>query len=62
MEQSNQRSCLIDNGKGVFMILVLLAHTPPFLTINTIPLDVKMVIHCVIMPAFFFSRVFYQKT
>lgn len=54
MEQSNQRSCLIDNGKGVFMILVLLAHTPPFLTINTISLDVKMVIHCVIMPAFFF--------
>jgi fucose 4-O-acetylase-like acetyltransferase len=29
MEQSNQRSCLIDNGKGVFIILVLLAHTPP---------------------------------
>ena len=29
LAQSNQRSYLIDNGKGLFMILVLLAHTPP---------------------------------
>lgn len=61
MTQLNQRSYLIDNGKGLFMILVLLAHTPPILTINAIPVDVKMVIHCVIMPAFFFTQVFYLK-
>ncbi len=52
--QQHIRSYLIDNAKGIFIILVLLAHTPPYLTINNIPLSVKMVVHCIIMPGFFF--------
>lgn len=49
-----ERNFLIDNVKGVLACLVLLAHTPPLLSINNIPLEFKMVIHCVIMPSFIF--------
>lgn len=54
MEPSNIRNHKIDNAKGLFIILVLLAHTPPILTINNISIEFKMLIHCTIMPAFFF--------
>lgn len=50
-----ERNFLIDNVKGVLACMVLLAHTPPpLLSVNDIPLEFKMVIHCVIMPSFIF--------
>lgn len=49
-----ERNYLIDNVKGVLACLVLLAHTPPLLSVNNIPLEFKMIIHCVIMPSFIF--------